>query len=470
MVRTVLLLSFLFLFSVGSGCRGCGGSGSRPSEEESGGPAGGGDSEPGAAPKAWGTAALLETDDSGGADGPQVVLDADGNAMAIWSQSDGARFNIWANRFVKGTGWGPPEKIETEDAGDALEPRLAADSSGNVLVVWTQGDGVIREDIMSNRYLVGTGWGTAQRIETDDSGDAFLPVIAVAPSGEGIAVWHQQIVGGVGGVDGIWSNRFVPVTGWGVPVRIDVGDGTMGPFNRQEVAIDSGGNAIAVWHQSDGTRDNIWVNRYTAGIGWGTGQKIDSEDLGGASLPEIAMDESGNAVVVWYQTDGTRFNIWANRFVAGADWGTAEKIEADDTRSAIVPDIGMDPAGNTIAVWVTTDGARLDIWANRFVPSTGWGTEELIEAGDGSASFPEVDVDSSGNAVTVWPQVEGTLYRTWANRYAAGSGWGTSERIDSDDRGDVAEIQIDVDPEGNAIAVWQQYDGIRNNIWTNRYE
>jgi hypothetical protein len=28
------------------------------------------------------------------------------------------------------------------------------------------------------------------------------------------------------------------------------------------VAIDGGGNALAVWDQSDGTRANIWSNRF----------------------------------------------------------------------------------------------------------------------------------------------------------------------------------------------------------------
>lgn len=29
--------------------------------------------------------------------------------------------------------------------------------------------------------------------------------------------------------------------------------------------------------------------------------------------------------------------------------------------------------------------------------------------------------------------------------------------------------EIGVDPNGNAVAVWYQYDGTRNNIWANRY-
>jgi len=48
--------------------------------------------------KAWGTAQKIETD-AGDAGSPQIAVDAGGNAIAVWHQSDGARDNIWANRF-----------------------------------------------------------------------------------------------------------------------------------------------------------------------------------------------------------------------------------------------------------------------------------------------------------------------------------------------------------------------------------
>ena len=48
---------------------------------------------------AWGSAALIETDNAGDAFEPQIAFDSSGNALAVWRQSDGTRDNIWANRF-----------------------------------------------------------------------------------------------------------------------------------------------------------------------------------------------------------------------------------------------------------------------------------------------------------------------------------------------------------------------------------
>ena len=55
-------------------------------------------------------------------------------------------------------------------------------------------------------------------------------------------------------------------------------------------------------------------------------------------------------------------------------------------------------------------------------------------------------------------------------RSAAALGWGTAELIETDDAGKAQYPQIAVDPNGSAIAVWEQYEGGRLNVWANRWE
>ncbi len=47
---------------------------------------------------------------------------------------------------------------------------------------------------------------------------------------------------------------------------------------------------------------------------WGTAELIETDNAGSAYDPQIAFDSSGNAIAVWKQNDGTRENIYANRF------------------------------------------------------------------------------------------------------------------------------------------------------------
>ena len=100
---------------------------------------------------------------------------------------------------------------------------------------------------------------------------------------------------------------------------------------------------------------------------WGTAALIETDNFGDAFSPQIAFDAGGNALAVWQQFDGTRFNIWVNRFTAAtSSWGIAALIETDNLGDAASPQIAFDASGNALAVWERTDGTRISIWANSF--------------------------------------------------------------------------------------------------------
>ena len=79
--------------------------------------------------------------------------------------------------------------------------------------------------------------------------------------------------------------------------------------------MDASGNATAVWYQYDGTRYNVWANRYSPAAGtWGTAVLIETNNAGLADMPRVTVDPGGNVTTVWRQSDGTWFRVWANRF------------------------------------------------------------------------------------------------------------------------------------------------------------
>ena len=222
-----------------------------------------------------------------------------------------------------------------------------------------------------------------------------------------------------------------------------------------------------MWYKADAFRWNIWSNHYVADTGWGIAELVET-DNSSAMNPKVGVDGSGNAIAVWIQYDDPGVNIWSNLYVAGTGWGTAELIETDNSSSASEQQIGVDDSGNAVAVWIQYDDPGINIWSNRYVAGTGWGTAQLIETDNsGDAGGPQVGVDGSGNAIAVWGQSDGTRSNIWANRYVAGTGWGTAELIETDNRGSAWYPQVGVDGSGNAVAVWYQNDGIRSNIWAN---
>jgi uncharacterized protein GlcG (DUF336 family) len=411
----------------------------------------------------WGTAEIID-EDTGEASSPQVAVDPEGNAVAVWYQSDGSYDSIYSNRYDALSGaWGTAQAIES-NTGDAYGPQVAVDPSGNAVAVWYQNDGSYNS-IYSNRYdaLSGT-WGTAQLIE-DNIRSAYAPQVAVDLDGNAVAVWRQND----GSYDTIYSNRYDALSGtWGGTAQAI--EGNTGSAYGAQVAFDPSGNAVAVWYQWDGSYDSIYSNRYDAlsGTWGGTAQAIEG-NTGGAYNPQVAFDSDGNATVVWYQHDGTYNNIYFNRYdeLSGM-WGTAQAIEGN-TGNADAPQVAVDPSGNAVAVWRQHDGTYYTIYSNRYDALSGtWGvTAQAIEGNTGGAYAPQVAVDPAGNAVAVWYQDDDMYWSIYSNRYDALSGtWGTAQLIESN-AGDAYFPQVAVDPMGNAVAVWYQFDGSYYSIWAN---
>jgi len=409
--------------------------------------------------KIWGTAGLIETT-AGGAYFPEIAFDTNGNALAVWFQSDGTRDNIWSNRYTVGTGWGTATLIETDNAGSAAFPQIAVDVNGNALAVWQQvdGGGGNINSIWSNRYTLGSGWGTAMLIETD-ARPATNPQIAFDANGNALAVWVQFDRS----IFHIASNRYTAGNGWGTATLVETDDAG-GAYDPQ-IAIDASGNALAVWSKYDGAHYRVWSNRYAAGSGWGTATLIET-GAGDALYPQIKMDASGNALAVWQQDNGTHTNIVSNRYTVGSGWGTAMLIETDDAGNAVYPQVAMDANGNAFAIWRQSDGTINNIWSNRYSVGSGWGTATLVETDAGNTyDRPQIAMDASGNALAVWIQDYSIRTYIVSNRYTVGSGWGTATPIESD-TGGIEDPQVAVDASGNALAIWSK----GNNIVSNRFE
>ncbi|WP_286220884.1 Ig-like domain-containing protein [Marinobacter apostichopi] len=413
-----------------------------------------------AADGAWKTAELIETNNVGGANASQIAVDADGRALAVWEQFEDSRHKIWANRF-DGTSWGVAEIIEAGSGGAASAPQIALNAGGQAVAVWTQ-VGNTRISVWANRFD-GSAWGAAEVIDVDDLVNSRSPQVAIDADGRAIAIWAQ--------FDGswyrIWTRRF-DGTDWGAAELIEADNsGGLGDASVPQIVLDASGRALAVWAQFDGSRTNIWGNRFD-GSAWGTASRIQTDIASEAAAPQIAINPDGQAFAVWIQSDGTRDNIWANRFDGNA-WGTAEQIETDNAGGASGPQIALDADGGAIAVWQQFDGARNNIWANRF-DGGAWGAAEQIETDNaGSAVAPQIALDAKGRALAVWHQSDGSRNHIWANRFD-GNTWREAELIETDEINRARSPQVAFDADGRAIAVWQQSDGARDNIWANRFE
>jgi hypothetical protein len=356
-------------------------------------------------------------------------------------------------------GWGTAILLEFENRGNAEYECVAADAEGNAIAIWHQYDGSMTS-VWSARYTVGEGWGARERVD-DGTQDSGFPWVAVDDEGIAIAVWSQY-EGPY--MPNLWSNRYVPGEGWGTPQLIETGSG---PVGMPIVSCASDGSATAVWRQSDGVRYNMWSNRYVAGDGWQTAVMIETTNAGDAfETQKVCMDDDGNAVAIWPQYNGASYDLWSNVYEAETGWGTAELIESGSA-NVWHPALAMDGAGNAIAVWDQSS----NIWWNRYVAGSGWGTAALLETDDtGYAGHARVAMTEAGDAMAAWFQHDGTRENIVSKRYVSGVGWGNVQLVENDDSGSAAFPDVAMDDNDDAVAVWCHFDGIRFNVKSSTYE
>ena len=162
-----------------------------------------------------------------------------------------------------------------------------------------------------------------------------------------------------------YVRRHDVVSGWSVAAEVDSGSEA---DVSSALAVSANGSAIVVYDQlGNGSNDLIYANYYTAGVGWASQPFFLGGDGEAATQPDVAIDNDGNAIAVWLQSDGFGYNIFGARYLAAtATWSTLARIEQDNAGNPNHPRISLDPSGNAFVIWERSDGVVTNVWADRF--------------------------------------------------------------------------------------------------------
>jgi hypothetical protein len=133
-------------------------------------------------------------DDAGSAEqwSPAIVVDAAGNAYALWQDNRSGNYDVYTSYRPVGGSWGANEQVN-HDPGTADQYTVAITVKGNTVVaIWQDlrnGD----SDIYSRQRLPGGEWSADERVNDDpDAASQFYPAIAIDPDDGLIAVWTDE--------------------------------------------------------------------------------------------------------------------------------------------------------------------------------------------------------------------------------------------------------------------------------------
>lgn len=245
---------------------------------------------------------------------PSVAVDANGNAVAIWIE-DG---QTWARRFdaALGTWEASATRLSTMQITFVSPPKIVVDGSNIFTAVWIEesaAPGATKNNatVFARRFNATPNvWDATVRIGQDPLGmlgnldGAVDQWVDVNSAGNVVVVWGQRNTLVNNGYQySIDSARFDPVAKtWSAHVALTARTAIV---SRPRVAVDSAGNAMAIWQQTEAVGFSLQSVRFSAaGSTWSAPMLTDQTGTGTIVTTALGMDSSGNAEVIWTENPG----------------------------------------------------------------------------------------------------------------------------------------------------------------------
>ncbi len=391
---------------------------------------------------------------------PHVVLDAAGDATAVWNTWNGKDTVVESAYRPAGQGWEAPLDISeasgevTKVSGehDAGYPQVAVDAAGNVTVVWERALGGLKTAIQADYRPAGGAWQAPVDISTPGTTEsAQEPWVGVDENGDATAVWKQH-----GTIEGAYR----PAGGeWQPPVDIsEAGKEALTP----KAAVDAEGDATAVWMLQEGGQLIARTAYRPAGEGWGAPTALSAGGEEGGD-PAVALDAAGDAVAIWGSSEGYDSTVRGSYRPKGGEWQPPVRISLAG-ESAQARQVALDGRGDALVAWAgsTSKTGSYDRVKASFRPAGGsWG-EPVVLSQDGGNAFPDdVAFDEEGDAVLVWQREGGSDEIVQAAYRPAGGAW-----LEPTSLSEEGEQSVDAAVVLNAPGEATAAEGAATVVWT----
>jgi hypothetical protein len=299
----------------------------------------------------WETLEVVSTETTNGAFTPSIASDNAGNLHVAWYDytnynSSGTDQDIFSKRRNATTGtWTTTEVVSTESTDTSWFPSIAVDGAGNSLVAWEDytdysGAGT-DDDIFYKRWNSTTGtWTTTEVVFPESINYSSDVSIAADSIGNVHIVWDDRTNYSDEGTDvDIFYKRWNFANGTWTPIEVVSTESTFTSVN-PSIAVDFIGNVHVAWQdftdyggaQTDedvfykalSGNDNPYVSQpndfITTALGEETINWTFFDDIGVGQFRVWANDTSGN-FYVWQNwapwTNTSTYNIPINRSAPG---------------------------------------------------------------------------------------------------------------------------------------------------------
>jgi RHS repeat-associated protein len=228
-----------------------------------------------------------------------VTLGDGGFVVAYSGKGTGDNDGVFARRFAAdGSPVGQEIAVNTYKAGKQNRPAIAANASGDFVIVWNGKGSDDTNGVFFQRFRAdGTRLGTEQMANVTTLGDQASPNVGIAQDGSFIITWEGK---GPGDNNGIFYRRF-QANGSANGSELRVNSTTSGEQRQPQLAVGPDGRFSIAWYgKGNNDQDGVFVKRYdNSANSIGSETLVNQTTSGNQYSPAIAMNDSGQIVVAW---------------------------------------------------------------------------------------------------------------------------------------------------------------------------
>lgn len=233
------------------------------------------------------------------------------------------------------------------------------------------------------------------------------------------------------------------------------------------VAMDASGNGIMVWVSDgqDGKQEGIFARQFDANGNLGSEFQVNSTTNNAQTNPTVAMNADGTFVIAWedetLDQDGS--GIFAQRYSAdAAKLGTEFRVNTTLEDDQSDPAIAIDGLGNFMITWVSNkqDTDNDGVYAQRYDSNGNLvGSEFLVNTTvEDAQRNPAIAMNASGDTIVVWESSaqDGDGRGIYGQRYdSEGVAVGTEFLINTETSDNQDNPSVAIDSLGNIIVTWE---------------
>lgn len=363
-----------------------------------------------------------------GVGSPAIASALDGTTVAVFTQREGSTNRVYVS--VRSPGGVVAAPFPLSDPGVAASnPDVAVDAQGNATAVWSLASSVVQ----ASTRPPGGAWSAPQSVSGPG---AQVPLVDASSNGAAVI----GFVAGTGAGERVQAAVRLPnapnFPNFATPVIASQAAGSLGIYNKPSVGIDGAGNVTAFWQRliDLGGGDTRYVNesgsKGSTSPSFAPSEARSSTTVGSAGARwDLAVTNAGRVFAIWdYNPGGASRIDYAERLPGATSWqgspGAPNTLLATPTVSASSPAVAMNEANAVAVAWSTPAGLVSSV---RPAPGLTFGAAKLHAT---TAFNPTLAMAADGKALLAWSGPSASDYTVFAAlRPSGGEAFGTATEV-----------------------------------------